>query len=207
VRYLDRYKKQIETLKKLHTVKVIVIEGDSVDGTWEQLLQGWEPGYYLFRMDCGTPKYGSVVNAERFQTLAKVCNAGLNRVDYEWAGYVLMLPIDMVYGAELVTRLAAHDKDMIAPFVWEGDRFYDTWAFSGKDQRFTGFSQEYARNNFPNEPIEMQTIGGTVLAKAKVFESGVRYSPENVDRGMSEQARRMGYTVWADPTTHVFHEA
>ncbi len=79
----------------------------------------------LVTCNTGKPRYGSVVDAERFKTLATVFNAGLDRVDVDWSDYVLFLPSDIQYEPDLLTRLLAHNKSIIAPFVYLNDRFYD----------------------------------------------------------------------------------
>lgn len=189
-------------------LRLVCVEGDSVDDTRILLraAAAQDCRVRLIRYDTGKPKFGSVVNSERFAVLAGVFNTALSYVDLGWSDYVLFLPSDIVYSPELVSRLLAHGKDIIAPFSWtEGGRFYDTWGFTKDNDEFIRFSQGAARQMFRNGPIEMDTIGGTVLIRSDVLKVGVRYTADQVDRGLCAMARAKGFTVWADPDTAVYH--
>ena len=192
-------------------LRVVAVEGDSVDATWSA-LQEWRdeegPDVTLVKCDTGRRRYGSVVNAERFQILATVFNAGLDAVDYEWSDWILMLPCDIVYGPDLVERLVTRAIefrcDLLAPFVFQAHRFYDTWAFTQNGQTIGAFHQEQAKE-WGDVPFRMDTVGGTLLMRATVPGVGVRYTPELVDRGFCISAHSRGFGVFADPATHVFH--
>ena len=190
-------------------LRLIVVEGDSVDGT-PQALRAWadqEKRLRVVTCDLGAPKYGSIVSLDRFRVLATVFNAGLDAVDLAWSDYVMFIPSDVDYQPDLLSRLLAHKKDIIAPFFWMagGDTFWDTWGFTGADGTpFTNFSRTHLRT-YGDKPIRMETVGGVVLIRAAVLWAGVRYSIWNVDRGLCASAQAKGFTVWADPTTHVTH--
>jgi glycosyltransferase involved in cell wall biosynthesis len=188
-------------------LRLICVEGDSRDDTWAR-LQTWalqDERVILIKCDTGKPRYGSVIHAERFAILAQVFNAGMNAVDLEWSDYVLFVPSDIRFEPDLLKRLVAHDKDLIAPLTWTGDRFYDIWALSQNDCFFHGFSHAEAERRFDGKLTEMTTIGGTMLIKADVLRAGVRYTPDEVDRGFSKWARRLGFHAYLDPSTHVEH--
>lgn len=185
------------------------VEGDSQDSTYDMLL-GWHTDRdVLLKCDTGKPRYGSIVNAERFQVLAQVFNAALDAVDYNWSDYVLFLPSDIRYEPDLLKCLLAHGKDIISPFVWacfNGSlHFWDTWAFRLMGHSFSDFTPDDTNWQFGNEPIRMDTVGGVTLIKADVLKAGCRYTPDEVDRGLCKAAKEKGFTVWADPTTNVYH--
>jgi hypothetical protein len=191
----------------------IFVEGDSVDGTWKK-LQKWYPlgsRFTLIKCDTHTPHFGSVVNAQRFRTLATVFNAGLDAVDLEWSDYVLFLPADIHYGPDLLQRLIAHDVDVVAPLVWSDGVFYDTWAVGKDGQYFHKFTPAEAKQMFggsassPTGLVEMDTVGGVVLIKASVLRAGCRYTSTEVDRGLCQMAKSKGFRVWLDTQTHVYH--
>lgn len=184
------------------------VEGDSQDSTYDMLL-GWHTDRdVLLKCDTGKPRHGSVVNAERFATLATVFNAALDAVDYDWTDYVLFLPSDIRYQPDLLKRLLEHGKDIISPFVWacfnEHYQFWDTWGFQYNGKQFAAFSPATAPI-YGDKPIRMDTVGGVTLIKADVLRAGCRYTPDEVDRGLCKAAKAKGFTVWADPTTHVYH--
>lgn len=195
-------------------VQIIVAEGDSVDETVRALYE-WriaDDRVKVVHCNTGLPRYGSVVNEERFSILSQVFNAALAKVDVKDSTHVLFLPDDIDYDADLLERLLAHDVDMIAPLVW-GDwfgtpYFYDTWAFRRMGSgNFYNFSQAWARQNLGNALIEMESVGGTVLMRSTVVAAGCRYRAHDVDRGLCAMARDYGFSVWCDPTTHVRHGA
>lgn len=188
-------------------VRIVCVEGDSKDRTYDY-LRHWQTlsaRVQVVKCDTGKPKYGSEVNAERFALLAQVFNTALDTVDLRWSDYVLFLPSDIVYRGDLLRRLLAHGKDIIAPFSWSQGRFYDTWGFTRAGKEFVWFKPDYAKRHFGDHPIDMDTVGGTVLIKVDVLRTGCRYTPKEVDRGLCRLARATGFSIWADPTTHVFH--
>lgn len=188
-------------------VRLIVVEGDSTDGT-PQALREWadkEKRLRVVTCDTGAPHYGSVIDSDRFRVLATVFNAGLDAVDLRWSSHVLFVPADVHYEPDVLDRLMAHDLDLVAPFFWGpgGAWFYDTWGFSRDGAQFSNFP----RTALPDYegPVKMDTVGGVILMRADVLRAGVRYSIWDVDRGLCAAAQAHGFTVWADPTTHVRH--
>lgn len=183
------------------------IEGDSTDETLALLAQwaGEDPRVTLASKPTGSPYYGSVVNADRFRTLATVFNWGLDLVDMDWTDFVLFLPCDIYYHPDLLRRLLAHQLPVVAPFVFQDDRFYDVWAFSRNGKDFRHFRRHDTAQFYGTDPIQLDTIGGVMLIDRAVLRAGCRYSTVNVDRGLCEAARAAGFTVWADPSLHVFH--
>lgn len=189
-------------------LRYVFVEGDSTDGTLRQ-LQAWATASLhvtIVQCNTGKPRYGSIVHPERFKALAKVFNAALDAVDLDWSDYVLFLPSDIHYAPDMLRRLVVHGAYIMAPFSWtEGGRFYDTWGFTRNGKEFDRFSQQSAAVAYGNQPIRMDTVGGTVLIRADVLKAGVRYTPEEVDRGFCKLAAAKGFLVWADPATHVYH--
>lgn len=188
-------------------LRLVCVEGDSVDGTWTMLQRwaSWDRRVILVKCDTGKKRYGSVIHPERFQILAQVFNAGMDAVDLEWSEYVMFIPSDIQFKADLLAHLVAHNKDLIAPFTFTDDRHYDLWAMSRNGRDFGWFLEADVPALFGTEPIEMSTIGGTLLMKADVLRSGARYTPEEVDRGLCKMARERGFSCWVDPTLKVRH--
>lgn len=203
---MPQYVRQIKALDwPPAAVRIVIVEGDSTDGTWAMLnhLQSADPRLCLVKCDTGRPHYSSVVHPDRFRVLATVLNAGIEAVDLAWSDYVLILPDDIEYGPDVVRRLAVWDRDCISPFVYMNGVFYDIWAFSMENTFFGPFPEPYMP--YMHEPLEMTTIGGTMLIKAAVLRAGIRYGLVEVDRDFSRDARAAGFRLWADPTTSVWH--
>lgn len=201
-------------------LRFIAVEGDSVDDTLDQLEQ-WTmkvKQLTIVKHDTGKARFGHVVSVERFRHLAGIINAGIKAAIADnpstssgrgWADYIMCIPSDVDFEPDLINRLLTHDKRLIAPMFWTeeggGLRFYDTWAFSRDGLSLPPFNFTWYQANYPQRPMEMDTVGGCVLVQADLFRQGLRYSEFNLDRGLCEQVRAMGHSIWADPTTHVVH--
>lgn len=191
-------------------LQVIVVEGDSVDDTW-QWLQTWaanDSRVTVLKRDTKQPRFGSVVSPLRFWILATTFNAGLEAVYLTWSTHVLFLPDDIEYEPDMLARLLARDKSVISPFVFirERKQFYDTWAFQQEGgQAFDAFSLADVPAKFGDGLVRMDSVGGVMLSKAAVLRAGVRYGMETVDRGYCFAARARGFSVWADPAVTVWH--
>lgn len=208
--YVDKLVAQIEALEGAE-FRVVVCTGDNADDTWAKLLKWFGTkvdNIKLIKYDTCQPHYKSVVDKARFAHLSNVFNRMFWDVDFEWSDYVCFIPGDVIFEPDLITRLTRHQKDIIAPFYWtsgNGQRFYDIWGFRHAGQSFPPYPRAWYRDSFGNGPVEMDTVGGVICSKAEVLAAGVRYTPEEVDHGFCKTAHERGFTVWADPTTHVWH--
>jgi glycosyltransferase involved in cell wall biosynthesis len=205
------YIERVTALER-HELRFICVEGDSTDETLAALTQ-WaaEDGRVsVVKCETGKPHYGSIVHPERFEILARVFNTGLAACDYGWSDRVIFIPSDVHFEPDLLTRLIACDKDLIAAMFWRKDgnglRFYDIWGFVGANGvNFRPYPPAWYSTNLPDEPIEMENVGGVIMYKTAVLEAGCRYTNDRVDHGMCSMARDAGFGVWCDPTTHVIH--
>lgn len=188
-------------------LRVICVEGDSVDDTRDQ-LRAWAQSSRRVKLvvcDTGKPKYPSIVHPERFAVLATVFNAGLDAVDQEWSDYVLFIPSDTLFAPDVLTRLLAHEVDLVAPMFWYGAFFYDTWGMRYKGWQFTNFTRQWGASNLPVGLLEMDTIGGMILMRVDVLGAGCRYTLTEVDRGLCKAAQAAGFACWLDTGTHIEH--
>lgn len=188
-------------------LRFVFVENDSTDETYP-LLSSWaalDTRVLLRKQDRGYPLYPSIVNPHRFEILATVFNWALDLVDYDWTDYVLFMPCDIAFQPDLLRRLLDHRAPIVAPFVFQHGRFYDIWAFSRNGRDFLPFAEASTEDLYGDELVELETLGGVTLIDADVLRAGVRYSTINVDRGLCEAARAAGFSVWADPTLHVYH--
>lgn len=117
--------------------------------------------------------------------------------------HFLLIDCDIMrFPPDLISRLMAHDKDIIAPYVWEDgyvpDKFFDTYCFRYKGARFHPFDPPD-----PGKPFQLDSIGTCYLAKREAF----AFTPygERPHRSFCQAAKEMGFEVWADPTTKIYH--
>lgn len=206
--HLDAYRSRFYAIDwPMDALRLVIVEGDSTDST-PLLLEAWseqEPRLTVVTCNMDKPHYGSVVNAERFRTLATVFNAGLAMVEGDGSEYMLMLPVDVRYEPDLLRRLVAYSRDIIAPFVYGNGVFYDIWGFTQHGRMFLPFAAHMAGPLYGRDPICMDTVGCVTLVRSEVLAAGVRYTMEDVDRGLCQMARERGFTVWAAPNVAVYH--
>ena len=120
-----------------------------------------------------------------------------------------MAPSDVEFSADVATRLLAHKVDYVSPMFWvrEGrnTRFYDLWGFTQGGAQWRPMLKAWYAVHLPNELVEMSTVGGMALIKAKYIKQGARYGKSDLDHGLCRAAQKLGATVYADPTTHIYH--
>jgi len=117
--------------------------------------------------------------------------------------HFLLIDADITrFPADLIYRLRKHGKDIIAPYVWVNGhvppRFFDTYCFRYKGYRFHPFNPPD-----PGQPFKVDSIGSCYLAKRDAF----AFTPygDRPHRSFCQNAREMGFEVWADPTTKIYH--
>ncbi|MBX5496050.1 MAG: hypothetical protein IRZ15_12015, partial [Bryobacteraceae bacterium] len=113
---------------------------------------------------------------------------------------------DLSYAYDTMEVLLGRNKPIIAPLIYLGNIFYDSWAFRDKAGRKL-FS-------FPPvdpigaEPIELNSVGSYVLFDIAVFRSGIRFRgafDSGLLVGICEDAAKIGLGTYADPTLAVIH--
>ncbi len=198
----------------LSHLRVVAVEGDSKDSTHAALESAWRNIFYGFattivKKDLGVPKYPSLVHPERFRALATTYNAGLDAAtEDDWTDFVFLIPSDLRFSPDVVSRLVAHDKPHIAPMYWiqigQDVIFYDTWGFKDLNGLNWGNFRmsQWARSQ---APFEMLMAGGPVMLRRDVLDAGCRYTVEEVDNGLCKMIWDRGFDVWCDPTTDVYH--
>ncbi|KKL81582.1 hypothetical protein LCGC14_1993340 [marine sediment metagenome] len=194
--------------------RIVAVEGDSVDDTYP-LLKFWETDFpqfdkvTLIKLDLNVPQHPSSVHPERFYALATTYNAGLDAaVEDDWTDFVFLIPSDLRFSPDVVSRLVAHNKHHIAPMYWiqlgEHIVFYDTWGFRNLDGHNWNNFRRGQWNN-PIEPFQMAMAGGPVMLRRDVLDAGCRYTVEEVDNGLCKMIWEKGFSVWCDPNTDVYH--
>lgn len=197
-------------------LRVVAVEGDSVDDTYDMLTL-WRntlpaEKVTIVKLDLGVPKYPSMVHPVRFKALAETYNRGLDEsVADGWTDYTLFMPSDLdCFDPNLVSSLISHDKPYIAPMYWIkiADRpiFYDTWGYQDLEgENWVNFDQRNWAKSQPKEPFEMRLVGGSVMIRRDVLEAGCRYCIKTVDHGMCRSVRAKGFSIWCDPSSHIYH--
>lgn len=208
--YLPAYRAQLEALDLdgKHSWKLCVLEGDSQDESHE-FLEAWAAqagGRIIVGRECVGD---TVENEDRAARWARAGNACFDLIPKDGRHtHVLWLEADLCFPAELIKRLLAHDVDIVAPIIWLGGFFYDTWGFRGLDGRRWSNHPPYHADFRSLDLIEVQSVGSCVLFRREVLDAGIRFrgSYENgLLVGMCQDARTKGFKVFVDTGTAILH--
>lgn len=212
--YLDRFTAQLAGLRDVlaadgHTLRSVVVEGDSTDGSWHLLQAAMlrhELRVDLSQCNHGGPVFGSVEDETRWQNISLVYNAALSRVRSE-DDWVLHVEADLVWAPETLAGLLGQLRayDAVAPLVlrqpWQ---FYDVFGFRTLDgRRF-----QPAPPFHPDGLDGFTEIGaaGSCLAVRGCYARQARWEPpELVSVGWCAGLRVQGARLWVDPASQVYH--
>ena len=212
---VGRYMKQVAALGHLNPsdgIRVVAVEGDSTDRTWN-ILDNVAIKQYLDvqRVKCehGGPVFGSVETPERFAALSKVGNAIFDSV-LEDDDVLLYVESDLVWDAPtastLITRALARTGgfDVLAPLVMAGECLYDIWAFRKLDgERFSPFTVPAFLS--PNgSTFEVSSVGSCLAMRGEVARR-CRIRNDLCLVGWCEDARANGYKIGVCPDLIVRH--
>lgn len=182
------------------------VEGDSRDDTFARLA-AWrdaDPRVRLAQLDVEPVRDF----AERVRKWALLGNLALERALTTGCTHVLWCESDLVLPPDLLELLVESERDIVAPAIFLGGMFYDTWGFRGLDgTRFTN-DAPYHRDFRPHELVELASVGSVVLFRREVFERGIRFRgeyPDGLLAGLNQDARRAGFQVWMDSRVSVIH--
>lgn len=207
--YLPSYRRQLESLRldAGDRWRLYVLEGDSVDGSHEFLTRwaGEDSRVTVAREHVGD----ATEREDRAVRWARAANACLDLVPPDGGHtHVLWLEADLCFPPELVRRLLARDVDVIAPMIWLGGLFYDTWGFRDIEGRRWKNHPPYHPSYRPMSLIEMGSVGSCVLFRREVLDAGIRMRGTYEDGllvGMCRDARAAGFRVFADTSTAILH--
>jgi hypothetical protein len=212
--YVGRFARQLAGLRDGlaadgHTLRSIVIEGDSTDGSWH-LLQAAMLRHALradlSQFNHGGPVFASVEDDTRWRNISRVYNAALDRLTAadDW---VLHVEADLIWAPETLAGLLCQlrDYDAVAPLILlRPGHYYDTFGSRTLDgRRF-----QPAPPFHPDGLDGLTEIGaaGSCLAVRGGFARQARWQPlELVSVGWCAQLRAQGARIWVDPASEVVH--
>lgn len=186
------------------------IEGDSSDGTWAE-LQRWareDPRVILSKLDVEPLRDFD----ERIRQWARLGNACVEQLAGRQVDFVLWCESDLALPPDLVAQLVKATEEpgvsIVAPAIFLGGMFYDTWGF----RDLAGKRFENAAPFHPAFPphglMELASVGSCVLFPRALFDAGVRFRGEHENGllvGVCNDARARGLRVWMDARVCVVH--
>ncbi len=182
------------------------VEGDSIDRT-PAMLRAWaaqDPRVMLQTL----PVEPVADFEDRVRKWALLGNAALEGALAQDVDHVLWCESDLALPPDLVTQLVQDRVDVVAPGIWLGGYFYDTWGFRGLDgRRFDNLPPHHPQWQ-SHGLFEVATAGSVVLFRRAVFDAGVRFRGEYENGllvGACQDARERGFRVFADSRIAVVH--
>lgn len=201
--WLPRFLTQLEKLEDVS--RVIFSYGRSRDPSLH-LLQQYENHTKHPTEIIDEPAMSGPLSAAEIAPVYKDFQDVIGEKGWEEETHFLLLDADiMEVPDDLIQRLKAHDKDIIAPFVWvdraNPRQFYDVHCFRIYEHRFHPFSPPDPNNG---KPFELDSVGSCYLVKYEPFKL-LEYDNPHPHIRFCENAMKEGYEVWADPGTEVLH--
>ena len=182
------------------------VEGDSRDDSWDQ-LRDWaktDPRVLLRKIDVEPLASWEA----RIQAWAALGNATIEQLSGHPWDYLLWCESDLCLPPDLIQLLLRSRQDVVAPAIYLGGLFYDTWGFRALDG--THFTNEapYHPQFHPLGLTELASVGSAVLFRRAVFDAGIRFRAEYPDgllAGVCSDARARGFKVFCDSRAAVIH--
>jgi hypothetical protein len=203
---------RVEALRKHagpeHTVRVIAVEGDSLDTTREALARF--PNVDLITCNHGQREFGSTEDHDRLAALSMVGNTIFDSVRPS-DDVLVYVEADLVWDPHTVGSLIDiadrrdDEFDVVAPLI-TGDNgiFYDVWGFRGLDgKRFSPFAP-YHDDLKPGRLCEVSSAGSClVMGLPPAYHARIQNDYCLV--GWCENARSMGFRIGVHTGFTVVH--
>lgn len=208
---LGDYFTRVEALRQHagpdHTVRVIAVEGDSKDDTYNA-LRAVGPSVTVHKCSHGGPVYGSTEAPERMRALSRVGNAIFNGVNDD-DDVLVYVESDLIWDphtiGSLIDMAVRRDGgyDVFAPLVFAGLSFYDVWGFRKDGARFAPFPP-YHSGLAPTGLTEVDSAGSCLVMRAEVART-IRITNDYCLAGWCEAARGKGYRIAVHPEFRIQH--
>ncbi len=182
------------------------VEGDSSDNTFAKLC-AWrdaDPRVTLVQRHVEPVRDFD----DRVRKWAELGNVALKGALATDCTHVLWCESDLTLPHDLLEQLLDCDVDIVAPAIFLGGMFYDTWGFRGLDGSRFSNTTPYHAQWVPHELVELSSVGSVVLFRREVFDAGVRFRgvyPDGLLAGVCSDARAAGFRVWMDSRVAVLH--
>jgi hypothetical protein len=217
---INRYFRQVANLSDHlkewdHTLHLKLGVGDCVDETELQLARYGEALHRtgdigqidIIERSHGGPVYGSTEEPERLKALSFVVNGVLNFISPD-IDQVIYVESDLIWEPMMWLRLLSKLKsgtDVVAPLIFAGQAFYDTWGFrdlsGGRYGPFLPYNGDLKHNG---ELTEVSSVGSAFVMRGDVART-CRIRDDYSLVGLHRDVRAKGFHVWVDAKEKVVH--
>lgn len=182
------------------------VEGDSTDVTYAR-LQDWareDSRVRLSKVDVEP-----VADfADRVTKWAALGNVALEQALQSDCDRILWCESDLVLPNDLLEQLVPETGGIIAPAIFLGSMFYDTWGFRGLDgTRFSNFAPFHAEFRH-HALVELSSVGSCVLFPRNIFDRGIRFRgiyDDGLLVGLCRDAATLGVRTFMDSRVAILH--
>lgn len=200
-----------------YTLRLIAAEGDSIDGTQQEITRlGYEHNINIEFVECshGEKSWASVEDPKRLECMSMVMNKAMDRVRSS-DDVVLWLMSDLVWKVDTVLEMLnyADSSSIITPLALndDGSLFWDIWAY--RDLYGNRFKQEYPYSSYDEEYypagpvglIELSSAGTCLMMDARIARKFRADKSEAVS--FCTNARENGCCVYTNYSWSVLHRS
>jgi hypothetical protein len=182
------------------------VEGDSSDDTYERLSAWAAEDERVTLIQHNVEPVADF--DDRIRKWAELGNLAFEAALATGADYILWCESDLTIPHDLILQLSACDLDIVAPAIWLGGMFYDSWGFRGLDGvRFTG-EAPYHTDFQVHDRVELSSVGSCVLFRRAIFEAGIRFRGTYDDGllvGVCKDAAPLGFRTYIETRIAVLH--
>ena len=206
--YLDVYLRQLSLQSREHFEFVSVVLVHDGDGAIlrDRLAQLRDLALNVVLVRELASDGGITSIEDKVLQWARIGNQGFAAALQGGATHILWLETDLTVPYDLIDQLVANQLDIVAPLVFIGPWFYDSWGFRTLNgEQIRKIQPEW---NIDARPVELSSVGSCVLFRREILDAGVRFRGPYDDGllvGMCLDARKLGYKVFVDPNVSIIH--
>ncbi len=167
--YLD----QVKTLQDSHSVRVVAVEGDSLDRTAEELVRLSDATGVRLSVHThnhGQRVFGSTEDADRLEALTGVMITGMGAVTSS-DDVVVYIESDLRWDStqilNLIKIVERGEVDVVAPLVLHNATFYDVFVFRKNGRRFA-HRLPYHPELSPTGITEVDSAGSCLVMRSEI---------------------------------------
>lgn len=158
--HLERYMAQVDALRQLVDVRLVLGEGDSTDHTGDMLRDMVGPRDTVVTVNHGGPMFGSVDHPQRWQQIAQVVRGVVAMVDDPGNAYVWMEG-DLIWDPYVILGLLDAER-CVAPMIFASDqpnRLYDIWGARQDGEMFSAMPPYFPKGTPDERYVKVDSCG------------------------------------------------
>ncbi|QJR36437.1 hypothetical protein [Gemmatimonas groenlandica] len=205
--YIDYFRAVMTAQARDHIeLAFSLVEGDSTDDSHAR-LQAWAAADS--RVTLSKVDVEPVADfADRVRKWAMLGNVAVEQALATDCTHVLWCESDLVLPFDLLDQLLAEPADIVAPAIFLGTLFYDTWGFRGLDGARFNNEAPYHREFRHHARVPLSSVGSCVLFRRELFDQGVRFRGSYDDGllvGVCRDAAALGFQTYMDSRIAIVH--